>query len=198
MLNRMKIGAKLTGGFMVVALVAVAIGITTFICQRSLANSTAEIYEKATIPEGQLIGMTESMQGLRVASRDAILDSDKQKCAVNVNSLKDALTRQAEEFQKTIALAVTRKDFETFQQQLREYENNLDRVIALTLGGKEKEAAQMIRESSYMKSAADVQDSFDRLRDDKLSFSEQKMQESSALASKASKIMIASTALGLA
>jgi hypothetical protein len=64
MLKNIKIGTKLIGGFTVVALIAVVIGITGILCLRSLAGANVDLYEKATVPEGQLIGMTASLQGL--------------------------------------------------------------------------------------------------------------------------------------
>lgn len=198
MLNNMKVGTKLIGGFVVVALIAVGIGITGIVCQLSLANATAELYETATVPTGQLIGMTESMQGLRIASRDAILDSDKQKFAAKIDTLKDTLTRQSEEFGKSILKENTKKDFENFKEERRDYEANLDRILSLVMAGKEKEAKDFLAESNYMKAAAAVQEAFDKLRDDKLAFSQDEMQQSSALAARASKIMIIATLLGLA
>jgi Four helix bundle sensory module for signal transduction len=76
MFSNMKIKTKLTGGFAVVSLIAVAIGITSVVCQHSLSDATATLYEQSVVPTGELIGMTESLQGLRIASRDVILSED--------------------------------------------------------------------------------------------------------------------------
>jgi methyl-accepting chemotaxis protein len=88
MFRNLKIRTKLISGFIGVALVAVVIGITGIICQRALESSTVTLYEKSTVPAGQLIGMTASLQRLRVASRDIILNPDKQKYAAQIDDLK--------------------------------------------------------------------------------------------------------------
>jgi methyl-accepting chemotaxis protein len=198
MLNNIKIGTKLIGGFAIVALIAVAIGITGIVCQRSLAGANVDLYEKSTVPEGQLIGMTASLQGLRLASRDVILNPDKQKYAAKVASLKEDLTRQSEEFEKTIVAAETRKLFEDFTADRKNYEVFLDRMVSLAVAGKEKEATDIMYQGDALKAVVAVQGSFEKMRDDKLASAQNRMQESSALASKASSIMIGAIVAGLA
>ncbi|MGA3345767.1 MAG: MCP four helix bundle domain-containing protein [Terracidiphilus sp.] len=107
MLKHIKIGTKLIGGFVAVALIAGVIGVTGIVCQRSLANANVDLYQGSTVPEGQLMGMTASLQGLRLASRDVILNLDKQKFAAKVSSLKDDLARQSNEFERNIDAAET-------------------------------------------------------------------------------------------
>ena len=198
MLNNIKIGTKLIGGFVLVALTALVIGVTGIVCQHSLAAANVDLYEKSTVPEGELIGMTASLQGLRLASRDVILNPDKQKYAAKVASLKDDLTRQSEEFEKTIVGAETRRLFEDFTADRKSYEVYLDQMVSLAVAGKEKEATDIMYQGDALRAAVAVQSSFDKMRDDKLASAEKKMQESTALASRASSIMIGSILAGLA
>jgi methyl-accepting chemotaxis protein len=198
MLNNIKIGTKLIGGFVLVALIALVIGVTGIVCQHSLAAANVDLYEKSTVPEGELIGMTASLQGLRLASRDVILNPDKQKYAAKVASLKDDLTRQSEEFEKTIVGAETRRLFEDFTADRKSYEVYLDQMVSLAVAGKEKEATDIMYQGDALRAAVAVQSSFDKMRDDKLASAEKKMQESTALASRASSIMIGSILAGLA
>jgi len=198
MLNNIKIRTKLIGGFVLVALIAGVIGVTGILCQRSLSGANVALYEKATVPEGQLIGMTASLQGLRLASRDVILNPDKQKYAAQVASGKDELTRQSDEFEKTIAAPEIRKHFEEFVQDRKNYEVYLDRIVALASAGKEKEAAQVLYQGDALKAVIAVQDSFNKMRDDMMASAEGRMRDSSSLASRASALMIGATLTGLA
>jgi methyl-accepting chemotaxis protein len=197
MLKNIKIGTKLIGGFAAVALIAAVIGITGILCQRSLAGANVDMYTRATVPEGELIGMTASLQGLRLASRDVILNPDKQKYAAKVTSLKDDLTRQSVEFEKTIASADARKHYEEFSADRKNYESYLDQMVALSIDGKEKEATQIMYQGDALAAAIAVQESFNKMRDEVLSSAETRMQASSSLASKASTLMIAATLAGL-
>ena len=198
MLKNINIGTKLIGGFTVVALIATVIGVTGILCQNSLDKAIINLYEKSTVPAGQLIGMTASLQGLRLAARDIVLSKEKQKYAAKISSLKDDLTRQSAEFEKTIVAAETRKDFEDFNDNRKRYEVYLDQIAVLAGAGKEKDAQAIIYQGDALKAAVATQNSFDKLRDDKLASAERRMQESSALASRASTIMIISIVAGLA
>ena len=64
MLKNIKIGSKLIGGFSVVALLAVVIGITGVLCLRSQQETSVSLYQRGTVPLGQLTAMTASLQGL--------------------------------------------------------------------------------------------------------------------------------------
>jgi len=197
MLKNIKIGPKLIGGFVVVALIAAVIGITGIVCQRSLAKANVELYEKSTVPEGQLIGMTAALQGLRICLRDIILSPDKQKYAARINSYRDDLAHRSETFEKTIDSPQTRKDFEDFNESRKRFDVFIDQVIALASAGKEKEAEDVIFHGDALAVVTAEQDSFNKMRDDMQASAEAKMREGSSLASKAATLMISATLAGL-
>ena len=197
MLKNIKIGSKLIGGFSVVALLAVVIGITGVLCLRSQQETSVSLYQRGTVPLGQLTAMTASLQGLRIASRDIILAPDKQKFTSRIQSLKEELTRQSTELEKTIVLADTRKHYEAFVEDRKKYEVYLDRIVALSVAGKEKEAAEIMYQGDALAAVTAVQESFNNLRDDKVHWAETRMEESSSQATKATTIMIIATLVGL-
>jgi methyl-accepting chemotaxis protein len=197
MLKNIKIGTKLIGGFVIVALIATAIGLTGILCLRSLASANVALYEKATVPEGQLIGMTASLQGIRIALRDIILNPDKQKYAARINSYKDNLAHQSEAFEKTIDSPQTHKDFEDFNESRKRFDVFIDQIIALASAGKEKEAGDVIFHGDAFAVVTAEQDAFNKMRDDMQASAEVRMQEGSSLASRASTLMIAATLAGL-
>jgi methyl-accepting chemotaxis protein len=198
MLKKIKIGPKLIGGFAIVALIAAAIGVTGILCQRSLAGANVAMYEKATVPEGQLIGMTADLQGVRIGLRDIILSPDKQKYATKINGLREDLAHRSEEFEKSIDAPQTHKDFEDFNENRKRFDAFIDQVIALASDGKEKEAEDVIFHGDALAVVTNEQDAFNRMRDDVQASAETRMRESSELASRASTLMIAATLLGLA
>lgn len=198
MLHNIRLGTKLIGGFVAVALISVIIGLTGILCQRSLTNANLELYQKSTVPEGQLIGMTASLQGLRLASRDVILNPEKQKYVAKINSLNDDLTRQSKEFEKSVVSAETRKHFDDFGLKRKRYEVYLDQMVSLAVTGKEKEAIQIMYQGDALAAVTAVQNSFNELRDDVLRSAQNRMQESSDLAYRATVIMTAAIVAGLA
>jgi methyl-accepting chemotaxis protein len=198
MLNNIKIGTKLIGGFIVVALIAAVIGVTGILCQHSLAGANVDLYAKATVPEGELIDMTASLQGLRIGLRDIILNSDKQKYAAKINGYREDLAKRSESFEKTIDSPQTRKDFEDFNESRKRFDGFIDRIIALASTGKEKEAEDVIFHGDALAVVTAEQEAFNRMHDEVLASAEGRMKDSSALASRASMLMIAATLIGLA
>ena len=145
MLRDLQIRTKLIGGYAVVALVAVAIGITGIVCQNSLENGTVTLYQNSTVPTGQLITMTATLQGMRLASRDIILNPDKQKYSARVGELKAELAKESDQFDKTIVTEATRKDFLEFKENQQKYEPYLDQIVARG-GGVRTAAAKPVRQ----------------------------------------------------
>jgi methyl-accepting chemotaxis protein len=197
MLKNIKIGAKLIGGFTTVALIAAVIGITGILCLRSLAGANVTLYEKATVPEGQLISMTASLQGTRVALRDIILSPDKQKYADKINGFNEDLTQRSALFEKAIDSAETRKDFEEFSSNRKKFDRYIDQIVTFASSGKEKEATQVLYGGEALVVVTAEQDAFNKMRDDVQATAESRMQQSSSMASRASTLMIMATLVGL-
>ena len=198
MLNDVKIGVKLIGGFICVALIAVVIGITGIICQNTLQKNTVDLYEKGTVSTAKLMEMTHDLQEMRIGSRDMILNPDKNKYANKIQAVRDELTRDSQDFEKTIAADGTRHDFEDFLSARKRYEGYLDHIVALSLEGKNAEAAQILYQGDAAAAIAATMEAFEKLKQDKVRSSEARMNSSASSASRASWIMILSTLIGLA
>ncbi len=76
MLNRIKIGPKLIGGFALVATLAAGVGIYAIRELRTVAETGNTLYERGAKPLGTLIVLTENYQRSRVNLRDSILKND--------------------------------------------------------------------------------------------------------------------------
>ena len=198
MFGSLTIRTKLIGGYVVVSLISVGIGVTGILCQQSLESRTVTLYTNSTVPTGHLINLTAALQGMRLAARDVILNSDKRKYADQAKRLGDELTRQSEEFEKTILSDKTRKHFEEFKVNRERYQPYLDQIVSSALAGKEREASQILYSAEAFKAATATQDSFNSLAEDKLESAKNRMDESSAMAAQASTIMICAILVGLA
>jgi methyl-accepting chemotaxis protein len=197
MLGKLKLGTKLIGGFAFVALIAVAIGIAGIVCQRALAKQTSLLYEHDTVQMGMLTSMTESLEEMTLASRDIILYPDKQKYAAEIKAHREELAGQLDEFGKLIYLPQTKEVFEKLNVDLQGYLNYIDEIVSFAVIGKSKEAGQVLLRPDYQTAATAVMDSFNHLRDIKLTVAQNRMTESSALAARAAKIMSVSIVAGL-
>jgi methyl-accepting chemotaxis protein len=141
--------------------------------------------------------MTASLQGIRVALRDVIMNPDKQKSAAKISSLNDTLTRQSAEFEKTIDSPEIRKDFEDYSANRQKFDRFIDQIVTFASSGKEKEAAQVIYGGEALVVVTAEQEAFVKMGDDMQATAEKRMKDSTALAARSTNIMIVFTLAGL-
>ena len=81
MLNNIKIGVKLTGGFLIIALITAVIGVIGFTNINTLAKTDKFLYEKKTVPISLLGTINSEFQQIRVNLEKVTNDSSliKQK-----------------------------------------------------------------------------------------------------------------------
>ena len=197
MLNKFKIGTRLTGGFAAIALIAIAICLTGILCQRELAGATVEIYEKGALREAQLVDMTASVQMLRVALRDLVFNPDKQKYAAKVESLREDLNRQSDAFEQTISSDELHQAYAEFVQQRKQYEVYLEQIVSLATSGRQKQAAEVLYAGKTLAAVNAERDAFNKMRDVVKARAEMRMQNSNRLAAKGVVTTIACTLAGL-
>ena len=89
MLNKIKIGPKLIGGFVIVAIIAAVIGVVGITNIKTIDKADTFLYEKTTVPLGDLITIAASFQQMRVALRDMIRASDQEAIATKAAALEE-------------------------------------------------------------------------------------------------------------
>lgn len=75
----LKIGTKLILGFVVVALIAGGIGVMGVINIQTVDRQDTYLYEKMTVPLGELIFMTQALMGITNNVDDIILSSNAEE-----------------------------------------------------------------------------------------------------------------------
>jgi len=70
MLKKMKMGTKLIGGFLVVALIAAVVGITGIVNIRKVAKADLGLFQDSLVPLPVLADLRVGLQTVRVAARD--------------------------------------------------------------------------------------------------------------------------------
>lgn len=72
MIDNIKLGAKMTGGFVFIAIISVVIGTTSLLNMRKMAQADRKLYDDSTVPLPELSRIGVAFQGMRIASRDFI------------------------------------------------------------------------------------------------------------------------------
>ena len=198
-MQNMKIGVKLIGGFLIVALFAAIVGGIGMINIKTIDDADTKLYEKITVPLGQLQDMTSAYLRIRVTIRDMVIDQDPGKNKVYVkkaNEFKDAVDKDAAEFEKTILTDEGRKLFKEFADAWKEYKVALDKALQLGEQDKDKDLVAMLQ-GDLAKYGTTAFDSIEKLADAKIKQAKLTSDGNTALANHSRMIMTGFTALAM-
>lgn len=189
--NNLRIGTKLITGFITVALIAGIIGVIGIQKIHQIEDADTKLYEKITVPIGQLQDVSVAFQRLRVNVRDIILASsaeDTQKYARRIQELRGEIDKSANEFEKTILTEEGQKLFAEFKRTRTVYGPLVDKMVQHALANQDKEAL-VIMQGEGGKASLEEQDAIEKLVDAKLQQGKLTAASNAAIAISASRLM---------
>jgi methyl-accepting chemotaxis protein len=151
----LKIGVKLLGGFVFVALIAAAIGYVGVTNLKSVSDSDAELYEKQTVPVVRLGKISTYFQRVRVNTRDILLAATPEEvegCAQKIKSYREEINKLSGEVEKSITSTEERQLYDEFKQARLEYARHLD--VLMEFGRNQKDAEGFKYLNGAMKTAS--------------------------------------------
>jgi methyl-accepting chemotaxis protein len=167
--NDMKIGWKLIFAFLLVAVIAAIIGVTGIVKIRQINTADTKLYEKITVPLGDLASMSVSFQRVRINMRDVVDSPDpaEKKIAQDmITELRQSIDEHAAKFEKTILTEEGRRLFGEFKEGRQAYLKYVDQVLELEKAGKGAEAGLLLR-GDAKKAAKHEQDLLNKLMESK-------------------------------
>ena len=195
----MKLGRKLMSGFVLVAMIAGVIGWIGITKLKQLDEADTKLYEKITIPIGDLSDISTSFQRIRINLRDLVeaeSAQDKEKAVETIKSLRTLTGDKAATFEKTILTEEGRKLFENFQKSREVYGQIIERVIPLAMADKDAEALAILngdgKKAAFAENAA-----IDKLHEAKLAQAKLTAEGNTATANTATKLMLVIVAFGV-
>jgi len=195
----LKISVKLLSAFIVVALIAGAIGAIGVIELRKIEAADEMLYEKATVPISQLADFSISFQRIRVNYRDIIAATnmeEKQKYAGRITDLRKQLDAAASAYEKTIMSDAMKKMFEDFVKTRVVFGPMLDKMVSLALENKTAEAYALMK-GDAAKASRDEQTAIEKLMDAKLADAKKISEDNTVVANTASRLMIGMAVFGV-
>ncbi|MBF0337375.1 MAG: MCP four helix bundle domain-containing protein [Nitrospirae bacterium] len=196
--NNLRMSAKLIGGFVVVACITVIVGTFSIVNLHKIDAADTFLYEKMTVPLGQLGEITESFQRVRINLRDFVEsknDAERDEALKKISELRDKIAKTSQEFEKTIVTDEGRKMYEHFLDTRKAYGAVIDKVVELDKAGKEAEALEMMHNEGK-KAAFEEQAAIDALKERKLTQAKETADSNTVLANKTTNLIIAITAIG--
>lgn len=147
MLSNIKIGTILIGSFLVVAFIALAIGIFGYFEIHKIGDADTMLYEKITLPLGELADMSVSFQRARINLRDAVAAEDEIEAQTywdNTKQLRQKTVEQSDQFEKTILTEEGRKLFAEFNESRKIYDTYLAKIKEFDDAKKDAEAMALM------------------------------------------------------
>ena len=197
MLKNMKIGTKLMGGFLVVALIALIIGVIGYIEIHRLDEADTRLYQQIAVPLGQLTAISTDFQRIRVASRDLVqaAPDDREEFVERINELFAAIDKEASSYEKTLFSEEGKRLFSEFSAALGSYKGQAQKTMELAQKGKTDEAMVQIK-GDGLKSARDLQQAIEKLVQSKTGQGKLISDDNTSLATSAGWVMLGLAAGG--
>ncbi len=146
--HNMKISAKLILGFIVVAILAGAIGVIGIFSLQSSQKTSQYIITNYGNSQGQLGFIAEAFQQNRAAVRDLIIetDSNNYKAYQDLIAANDVkINKNLAEVKKTVQSPEELTSFNKLDKSLNDYKTSRDQVIALAVENKNAEAYAILK-----------------------------------------------------
>lgn len=150
MLNKLKIGPKLIGGFLLVAVIAVVIGAVGISKMRQIATSDTFLYEKATTPLADLVQIAMSFEIIMRDLRDLARTKDLQKKEEIIKTIeldRGRMSKSSEHYESTLFNEEGKKLFEEFLEARKNIAGDMTLLYTLSRANKEAEIYALIDNS---------------------------------------------------
>jgi methyl-accepting chemotaxis protein len=199
MLNSVKLGMKLIGGFALVAVIAGIVGFTGIRNIRAIDAADTKLYERITAPLGELGRANVAYHQIRVAIRDILRSDDASVWRQKENDIegwKKEIERSMGEVEKTLLSDEGRLCFQEFTAAFQAAMQYVDREIELKKQGKVNEAWTLVEGDNHIKSAT-VQKNMTRMVDLKVGLGKETAASNAAMAEAAVSVMLVALLIGV-
>jgi len=192
-LNSLRLRTRLLGSFMIVALIAGAIGTVGIMNLKKLDNADTLLYEKMTVPLGQLGDIAESFQRMRANMLEMTLTENpaeikdfEKRIADREKEINEAMPK----IEATILTEVGRKAFSELKASYKRFESESAKYESLMSSGKKTEALVIWKGTLEVERKA-MQDALGAIQESKLKNAKQTSDDNTNMANGATTIMLA-------
>ncbi len=195
----LKMGTKLLAGFILVALITGIVGYVGIKQIRVIETADTKLYEKVTVPLGELGNISVAFQRVRINLREYIETEDPQeKVAIleTIKKLRAEISEKSATFEKSILTDQGRTMFGEFGKSREAYGAIIDRVIPLSEADKDDEAMAILK-GEGKKAAFHEQEMLDKLEASKLEQAKLTSKDNIAVAATSSRLMLILMAVGV-
>ncbi|PKM60415.1 MAG: methyl-accepting chemotaxis protein [Firmicutes bacterium HGW-Firmicutes-4] len=196
----LKIGTKLILGFVIVALIAGGIGVMGVINIQTVDRQDKYLYERMTVPFGELIYITEAYNGITNDLNTIILSGNSDEISrleINIQEQNTVFDTNLKSFQTTLVSDEGIMLMESLFSQKEKMDKAVAEIIALVRQGKQAEAIALMKNGDYASAATQMESDFDRIIEIKLQVAGETAAGNTAIASSSTVMTIVLIVVGM-
>ncbi|MFZ4860028.1 MAG: MCP four helix bundle domain-containing protein, partial [Desulfuromonadaceae bacterium] len=197
-MSNMSLKMKLMTGFILVAVVAVIIGVVGIKEIKTIDAGDTKLYEKMTIPLGQVGEMANAFQRMRCNLLEMYTADTTERLNDMIKRADDRekqITELEGKYEKTILTDEGRKTFKEAEDSFKTFAAGGKKFQALVLSGKKADAFALWN-GELEKERKAYQDLLEKISDQKEKMAKQTSDENTAIANTATKTMIVLAIIG--
>ncbi|MBF0360926.1 MAG: methyl-accepting chemotaxis protein [Oligoflexia bacterium] len=198
MLNNIRIGTKIFGGFIIIITFAVIVGVTGISKLHEIEDADKLLYDKALIPIKDLGEIQSLVQRSRVNLRDSVISfnlADAQRFANRLNEITKMLDKKNDDYSKSFLDDTDKKLFEDYHNNLHKLEAFYPSIISNALEQKDAKAVEIMRGPAYI-AYQELSKSLDLLVEYNVNAAKKIVEGNTQLADRSTLIMIILLAVG--
>ena len=164
--RNMKIGKKLTLGFILVAIMAGIVGSVGVVSLNQSNEKYSKLYNDYGIPLGDIARASISFQELRVCMRNIVMTSElakRQEISATMDAEYKKMNENAAMFKKTIRTDATMENFNKMMADLDLYYDLQKQLVTHALNGQDAEAMALLQDTKSAKVVQDVMEDVNNL-----------------------------------
>ena len=145
----LKIGVKLLAGFILVAIIAGAMGVFAIVNIKTLDEAGTELYEYMTVPIALMATISSDFQRSRVNIRDMLLADDPVEIAdfkKRIDERRASVSELSKQFEDLIVSDEMRALYDEFLATRVAYGQALDHIVMLALANRDEEGFAALAE----------------------------------------------------
>jgi methyl-accepting chemotaxis protein len=194
-----RLKTKLLVGFILVAVIAGVVGGIGIKFIKQIDAQDEKLYEKITVPLGDLGNIAVSFQRVRINLRDAVEAKDAKESQLhreNIKKLRQTITERSDKFEKTILTEEGHKIFKEFKEARNVYGDYITKILELDDAQKKAESLELMH-GDAKKAAMNEQELLDKLMELKEAQAKLVAESNTISANQATNIMITFAVFGI-
>jgi len=196
----MKISTKLIVSFIIVALIAGAVGVVGVFNIQKMDELDTDMYQRHTASLPDLANVARSYQRVRVELRNLYIEKNPdnyQKIIDKIHERQDLMDQSLSKFEATIKDDAVREKYEALYSAIHEFDDFVQDVIDAVQANQLDQAYELLTRTRGTSISDMVQDGTDELMDLKTSLAKQASDSNSATATQAIVTMVIVVAAGV-